>query len=319
MPEGPASILTRFRAYQLATEGSSFSYFSEDKFTLIEGRLTETSKSSVADELEVCNRTTIDTLHITSWDQDHCDEKELSWLLRELSPVKIEYPGYPPHTDNANACLAVISKYKRVRAARNLSVEVQRIDPAYINGLKRAQDLAYRDVVYHPKAFYVASNDNSTVKLFRRGSFNVASLGDVEHANIGAYLRRCRIFRSEVDILIVPHHGAETEIMKGRLLQEVKPTIAICSSNYDNQYEHPRPAVKRKLFEQEIPVFTTKTGDVIVESVAPHATKYRVTNLIAGSTKVSSSSEYTSKKARLLRMNADTLRSRYNPGFKGLK
>jgi competence protein ComEC len=66
------STSTRFRAYQLGTTGSSFSYFDGYFFTLIEARLTYISVNSLIDELQICGKDSIDILHITSWDEDHC-------------------------------------------------------------------------------------------------------------------------------------------------------------------------------------------------------------------------------------------------------
>lgn len=47
--------------------------------------------------------------------------------------------------------------------------------------------------MYWPKEIDANNaNNNSTVKQFRSGSFNVLSLGDVESTNISSYLRRVR-------------------------------------------------------------------------------------------------------------------------------
>ncbi|EEH26134.1 conserved hypothetical protein [Burkholderia pseudomallei Pakistan 9] len=181
-------------------------------------------------------------------------------------------------------------------------------------------NLGYKDLFYHPRKIYEnSSNDNSTVKVFRAGSFNVASLGDVQHSNIGSYLRSCRIFCSEVDILVLPHHGAPSDITTRKFFEEVRPTVAICTSNYDNQYSHPCDEIRSILHELGIPIFTTKTGDVIIESMHGHTTQYQLTNLISNSQKVSSAYVFESKKAKLLSRNADTIRNVYRPGFKGLR
>lgn len=49
-------VNTRFRAYQLGEPGSSFSYFADDHFTLIEAKLTDRSYASLAKELSVCGK-----------------------------------------------------------------------------------------------------------------------------------------------------------------------------------------------------------------------------------------------------------------------
>ena len=43
-------IRTRFRAYHLGSAGSSFSYFADGHFTMIEARLTEDSREQVERE-----------------------------------------------------------------------------------------------------------------------------------------------------------------------------------------------------------------------------------------------------------------------------
>ncbi len=313
-------VLTRFRAYQLGTPGSSFSYFADQGFTLIEGRATETSQASLMHELETCGKSAIDTLHITSWDKDHCEINELLWILTNLKPTKIEYPGYAPHSEMGDDCLEAITRYQQKQKTIGREIKLRQINPEYIKGLDTAKGLGYREIFYHPRVLYPdQSNNNSTVKLFRSGMFNVASLGDVEHPNIGSMLRRCKIFSSEVDILILAHHGADNGLTTKKFLEEVEPTVTICSSDYDNQFEHPKQEIRDLLIELNIPIYTTKTGDVVITSLFGHRTNYRVVNLKARSTEVSSVKDFRSKKARLLGMNADTLRNRAHPGFKGLK
>lgn len=313
------SLWTRFRAYQLGNPGASFSYFADNHFTLIEARLTEKSYVSLASELKICGKTTINTLHITSWDQDHCDLQELQEILSRLHPTRIEYPGYEHDSENYRNCLAAIQEYQNSRRKNGHEMTAQRIDPAYVNGLDSGASLGYRDILYHPKQLYTGSNDNSTVKIFRKGMFNVASLGDVEHANIGSMLRSCRIFKAEVDILILAHHGSNNAINSKKFFETVSPTIAICSADYDNQYGHPHDDVKAALFEAEVRVVTTKTGDVLIESMDNHRKQYVVTNFQGNTTSISSQKVYESKKFRLLKMNSDTIRNRAHPGFKGLK
>lgn len=320
MSVGVRSVVTRFRAYQLGTAGSSFSYFADSHFTLIEARVTEKSWPQLQAELRCCDKVTIDTLHITSWDQDHCAFSDLDWILSNLTPSRVEYPGYPPSTDSGKDCLKKLSDYKLVQIRRGRKIALQRVDPDYIKSLDAAETRSYNNIFYHPKTLYEnSSNNNSTVKLFRKGMFNVASLGDVEHPNIGSMLRRCRIFASETDVLILAHHGADNGLTTKNFLETVKPSLAICSSNYHNQYEHPKTEIRALLHELGIPLYTTKTGDVIIESLPHHRVDYKVWNLMSDSSAVSSTKKFKSRKFKLLTMNADTIRNIRHPGFKGLK
>lgn len=309
---------TRFRAYQLGTEGSSFSFYDGAYFTLIEARLNDVNKPRVIGELDKCGLSKINCLHITSWDADHCAKKDLEDILATFEPRKIEYPGYDPHTDTAEECLEIITAYK----TKNKDKIVVKVDPPYIKSLEDAHTWGYKNILFHPKYMSDNSNDNSTVKLFRSGSFNVASLGDVESVDISAALRTYKSFYSEIDVMVLAHHGADNGFTTSSFLKKVQPTIAVCSSNYDNKFEHPKQEIRELLNKYQIPIFTTKTGDIVIVSLPPHTTKYKVFNLISGSTKLSSETIFTSKKSKKLDHNLDTVRNIFKGNkrpFKGFR
>jgi competence protein ComEC len=74
----------------------------------------------------------------------------------------------------------------------------------------QSEALAFRDELYHPHWIDESClNNNSTVKFFRRGSFNLLSLGDVESADISARLRQDKYLSRETDVMILAHHGAD--------------------------------------------------------------------------------------------------------------
>lgn len=308
------SIVTRFRAYQLGSAGSSFSYFADGHFTVLEGRLTEASKPCLVREMANCGVETADTLHITSWDSDHCSASEMADLLLLTRPGKIEYPGYEPHSDRAKECLAIIRVYSEKQRSSNRSAQLQAITPEYIGSLPQSEALAFRDVLYHPRRIDEwCSNNNSTVKFFRRGSFNLLSLGDVESADISAGLRRDKYLSRETDVMILAHHGADNGFTNKSFLERIEPSLAICSSDFDNQHDHPRDEVRKLLHEQGIRLMTTKTGDIIVKSIGDHTGVFRAINLQANSTEISSQCDFEAKKKRLLSYNADTRRQLYTP------
>jgi competence protein ComEC len=113
--------------------------------------------------------------------------------------------------------------------------------------------------------------------------------------------------------MILAHHGADNGFTTKKFLRHIDPTVAICSSNYDNQHDHPRQEIRDLLHEEGIRLMTTKTGDVIVQSVENHTGVYDVVNLIAKSTEVSSTARFVSKKIHILDSNGDALRQRYAP------
>ena len=303
-------IITRFRAYQLGSAGSSFSYFNGSMFTLIEARFTDGNKDSIEDELKKCKVKRIDVLHITSWDQDHCVPSQLEEIVEKYSPSKIEYPGYQPHTQSGKDSLLIIQKYKKSKKGPSKLIQ---ITPKYIESLNLSENFGYKDILYHPKQIdKESSNNNSTVKQFRSGSFNVLSLGDVECSNLAAGLRRYKTINQEVDIMILAHHGADNGFTTSSFLKKTRPTIAIASADYANKFKHPKQAIRDLLHKNKIKLFTTKTGDILIESINGHYSQYKITNLMADSSKVSSTYKFKTKKSNFLKNNADSIKNRYS-------
>jgi len=299
---------TRFRAYQLGSAGSSFSYFNGSVFTLIEARFTDTNKATIQQEIELCKANGVNTLHITSWDQDHCTTSQLQEILDTYTPSKIEYPGYAPHTDSGKESLKIIQAYKAGNKDKRKTFQVT---PEYISSLDKAENYGYRDTLHHPKFIdSESSNNNSTIKHFRTGSFNVLSLGDVESPNIASGLRRQRTVYQEVDVMILAHHGADNGFTTSSFIRRVRPSVAIASADYANQFEHPKQKIRDLLHKNKVNLFTAKTGDVVIYSTRNHTGHYKVVNLKAGSSEVSSSYDFYAKKSAFLTKNTDTIRSR---------
>jgi competence protein ComEC len=120
--------------------------------------------------------------------------------------------------------------------------------------------------------------------------------------------------------MILAHHGADNGFTTKNFIHHLNPSVAICSSHYANQYDHPRQEIRDLLYESGVRLMTTKTGDVIVESIGDHTGQYQAINLRARSTEVSSEYKFVSKKRRLLDFNADSLRNLYagQPSYRRL-
>ena len=271
---------TRFRAYQLGNAGSSFSYSVDNHFTLIEARINEVNGPNILAEMKIAGCSTIDCLHITSWDQDHCTFSELEQILKLLKPRRIEYPGYTPHTDSGKQSLHAIKKY----STQNQAI-INEVSPEYINSLEPGEKLKYNNIVYNPRSISDNSNNNSIVQLFRHGRFAILSLGDCEDVTIAERIMKCDLAK-ETDVLILAHHGADNGFTTREFIQHVKPKIAICSSNYDNQFEHLKQSIRDMLYQEGVTLYTTKTGDVVI--ICNEDNKVDAYNLISNSEKVSS-------------------------------
>ncbi|WGL94087.1 hypothetical protein [Arsenophonus nasoniae] len=265
-------IKTRFRAYTLGSAGSSFTYATKDEFALIEARAPNDVQKRILTEMEIFGHKYISLLHITSWDLDHCNPSDLEWILENLKPKKIEYPGYEPESDRSLNSLKLIKEYEK---KKKNEIQVTAITPEFINSLNPGSSYSYSNILFNPREKFEKANDNSIVKFFRSGMFNVLSLGDVESIKIGAMLKRSSLIK-EVDVLILPHHGGNSDVLSKDLLEKIDPKLAICTSNHGNQYDHPNQNVRNLLSGLEIGLYTTKSQDVIISSKNSHVGSYDV-------------------------------------------
>lgn len=269
---------TRLRAYQLGTKGASFSISVSGHFTLVEARINELNWPGIRWELEQMKKKSIDVLHITSWDQDHCDYNELYWILLNLRPSIVECPSYNPHTDNGKNSLALIQTF-----ANQSLLNVVRVPAGVIRSTPRFP-LQGKDLYYNPVNYSSSCvNDNSYVKLFRAGSFQILSLGDCESSTISEALANDVILRNEVDVMILAHHGSSEDFTTADFLKAINPRIAICCSDYANAYGHPTPVIRQRLKNQGIEMRTTKEGDVIACTVDKY--NFKVSNYVSNNEK----------------------------------
>lgn len=274
---------TRFRAYQLGECGASFSLSVDKTFTLIEARLTETNAPHIVWEMNNLGIDHISTLHITSWDADHCKSTELQAILKCLKPERIEYPSYSPHTDNGKESLKLINAYQ----GEKVPITVYRVS------LNVKTPLRGEDLYYNPLKIVDKSNDNSVVKLFRVGSFQVLSLGDCESSDISETLSADEILKEEVDLLILAHHGADNGFTTTNFLKALSPSVAICASDYGNKYGHPDAVIISRLRNAGIDYYSTKTGDIIAQTV--DTKHFKVSNYIANNEEKDSVKTYPTK------------------------
>jgi competence protein ComEC len=284
---------TKFRAFQLDTAGSLFSFFKMDYYTLIEARVPKGGIEVIIKDLYFHGKEKINKLHITSWDVDHCNYEDLIQILNRLRPNIIEVPSYEPNTDTGKLCKSTIEGYDDVHQKYKPNVKI--ISKDYISSLPNATAFHTNDIVYHSHYDSDNKNDMSLIRLFRSNGFNVLSLGDCESQDISNYLLRAGFITTEVDLLILPHHGADNGFITSDFLDKVKPKLAICSSNHGNQYDHPRQNIRTLFSSKNIPLMTTKRGDVIVVH-EKNKTHSRAINLISNNEEKESEVHFTPKR-----------------------
>ena len=255
-------FITKFRAFQLDTDGSLFSHYKNNIYTLVEARLPKGGIEVLLSDLRIHGKSKIDVLHITSWDNDHCNYQSLIEILNKLRPDRIEIPGYEPDSETGKLCRKTLLGYDEIHQERILNVI--EVNNSYIRSLPIAQNGSSNNVVYQGDYLSLKKNDWSLIKLFRSMGFSVLSLGDLESCRVSTRLSKNSILSNELDVLILPHHGADNGFITGEFLDALNPKIAICSSNNCNQYDHPRQNIRNMLSSRGIPLMTTKRGDVVI-------------------------------------------------------
>ena len=177
-------LLTRFRAYQLDSAGALYSYYSPDQFALVEARLPKGGVEVIASELETCNRSKIDLLHITSWDSDHVSFIDLTQIINHFRPSMIEVPSYKPDHEMGQRCRNILEGYDEIHGKYVQNVRFVTKD--YLKSLSHAEAWGMNNIVINPNFNDPCKNNMSLMKLFRSRGFNVASFGDCESSEISA-------------------------------------------------------------------------------------------------------------------------------------
>ncbi|QLG61076.1 lamin tail domain-containing protein [Halorarum salinum] len=108
-------------------------------------------------------------------------------------------------------------------------------------------------------------NENSLVLYVQHGETSFLFPGDAE-AEHEAHIAETYGDRLNVTVLQAGHHGSSSSTGE-ELLDATSPQIAVISSAFDSQYDHPHTETLERLADREIPTLWTAThGTVAVRS-----------------------------------------------------
>lgn len=262
---------TRLRVYHTGVAGSSSSLIVDNHFTLIGAKVTDANVTNIREELKLTGKDYIDVLHIPNWDVEHCDEASLRFILSHWSPRLIEYPAYHPDSDAGLRCLSLIDNY-------SLGEKMDVVPWKVYYSQQRAKVLENRDIFFSPIHLGENKCNNSIVKLFRRGSFQILSLGSIPSVEICQYLKENEILRTEVDVLFMNGNNSKNNIYTTQLFEAISPHVVITTFDHLNEQTH--QIAKNYGYKLGISYFFTDTCDVIGESVDSYSFKtyYLTTN-----------------------------------------
>jgi len=119
--------------------------------------------------------------------------------------------------------------------------------------------------ILHPYGARISQNYNNYSLVIRavHGQHSILFTGDIEaHAETALANQSGELGSS---ILQIAHHGSRTSTTQA-FLNAVNPQIAIISAGRNNMFNHPHPSVINRLYENNIPHFTTSQRGAIVIS-----------------------------------------------------
>lgn len=107
---------------------------------------------------------------------------------------------------------------------------------------------------------YLGNNSSCVLKISSQyGSLLLT--GDIEEP-IEYRLTHHLTDKIESDVLLVPHHGSRTSSSQ-EFIHKVNPKVALNSSGYANQFNHPHPLIKQLYSDKGIQFFDTQTKGMI--------------------------------------------------------
>lgn len=121
--------------------------------------------------------------------------------------------------------------------------------------------------VLHPDstAMQKKKNNYSCVILVTIGSHRILLTGDIEKSVEEALLTQL----TDIDVLIVPHHGSKTSSSEA-FLTTLQPKQAWIPVGWHNRYHHPHPSTVARYEVHGIPLWRTDESGALMIEIAPH-------------------------------------------------
>ena len=177
-----------------------------------------------------------------------------------------------PHADHLNGLISVVKHYKVLSfATENLKnntavfnalmheLKDQSIQIRYVYAGDRFKfkDGVSFDIVGPSREFLQKTSPNGVIG--ERNEFaNVESL--VKFKNFSALLtgdsQASELNEGDIDVLQVPHHGSSTGL-NAKVLDSIKPKLAVISVGKKNKYGHPAPTTLEILRKKDIKILRT--------------------------------------------------------------
>lgn len=114
----------------------------------------------------------------------------------------------------------------------------------YFQGNKIKIDKETNFLFLWPKKDFISTNDNeySQVMIFNQNEFKILFTGDISFKILAQIIKDNDFIKNKIEIIKIPHHGSKNGINK-KILDIIKPNIAVISAGKNNSYGHPAKEV----------------------------------------------------------------------------
>jgi competence protein ComEC len=184
----------------------------------------------------------------------------LPWLDRRREPLRDLVLSHRD-TDHTGGVHAVLMRYPGVTLWSSMTVPEDLSRARELRTCAQGRSWRRDGVLFefiHPQPGYeqigTATNPGSCVLRISNGQRAVLLVGDIEAAQ-EAHMVHNQVL-SQVDVLLVPHHGSKTSSSEA-FLQAVRPRWSWVQAGHMNRYGHPAGAVMARYADLGLPVVRT--------------------------------------------------------------
>ena len=107
---------------------------------------------------------------------------------------------------------------------------------------------------------YLGNNSSCVIKISSQYG-SILLTGDIEDP-VEYRLTKHASKKIKNDVLLIPHHGSRTS-SSSEFIKLVNPKMAINSSGYANQFNHPHPLIKQLYLDKDIEFYDTQDKGMI--------------------------------------------------------
>lgn len=250
------SKYTRFRVFNMGENAISMLYAADSSIKLIEARYNDNNKKKIQMEMEMAGCRSVDSLHISSWNESRCIASELKNLLIDTNPTVIEIPAAEPKDENGVECKKIINSF----CNKSLFTEKFEAGPRTLVYPSKLDDFEYTDVILFPLK-KEECRTGCVVKLFWLGRFSVLNAGLCSNNHFVQSLSDV-LQGKKLDVLVVDKKREHINFLNQEFVDKFQPAYIVELGNEHSLYVRKDSSYEIRGLNSDI----LKDGDIIITS-----------------------------------------------------